>query len=136
MVGMFNGDALLNGVIMNGKDRVYKDKLLKFAVRIVKLKNYLNEQKHEYNIADQIQRSGTSIGANHREAIAAESEADYLHKLGIARKEANETIYWLKLIHQCGYIDAAEFQNLADCAEELIRILTSIIVAIKKKHTI
>ena len=133
---MFNGDALLNGVIMNGKDRVYKDKLLKFAVRIVKLKNYLNEQKHEYNIADQIQRSGTSIGANHREAIAAESEADYLHKLGIARKEANETIYWLKLIHQCGYIDAAEFQNLADCAEELIRILTSIIVAIKKKHTI
>lgn len=121
---------------MNGKDRVYKDKLLKFAVRIVKLKNYLNEQKHEYNIADQIQRSGTSIGANHREAIAAESEADYLHKLGIARKEANETIYWLKLIHQCGYIDAAEFQNLADCAEELIRILTSIIVAIKKKHTI
>ena len=73
--------------------------------------------------------------ANYSEAVCAESEADYLHKLGIARKEANETIYWLKLIHQCGYIDAAEFQNLVDCAEELIRILTSIIMSIKKKHT-
>lgn len=66
--------------MMNSKDQIYKEKFLTFAIRMVKLKNYLNEQKHEYNIADQIQRSGTAIGANHREAIAAESEVDFIHK--------------------------------------------------------
>jgi four helix bundle protein len=133
MVGMFNGDALLNGVIMNGKDRVYKDKLLKFAVRIVKLKNYLNEQKHEYNIADQIQRSGTSIGANHREAIAAESDVDFIHKLAVAQKECNETLYWLELLKETGYIDEQMFVSLYNDAEEIMRMLTASIITIKKK---
>ena len=130
---MFNGDALLNGVIMNGKDRVYKDKLLKFAVRIVKLKNYLNEQKHEYNIADQIQRSGTSIGANHREAIAAESDVDFIHKLAVAQKECNETLYWLELLKETGYIDEQMFVSLYNDAEEIMRMLTASIITIKKK---
>ena len=62
--------------MMNNKDDAYKQKFMAFAIRMVKLKNYLNEQKHEYNIADQIQRSGTAIGANHREACNAESKAD------------------------------------------------------------
>ena len=67
--------------MVNEKDEVYKEKFIAFAIRMVKLKNYLNEQKHEYNIADQIQRSGTAIGANHREAISAESDIDFVHKL-------------------------------------------------------
>lgn len=71
---------------MNSKDQIYKEKFLTFAIRMVKLKNYLNEQKHEYNIADQIQRSGTAIGANHREAIAAESEVDFIHKLLLLKR--------------------------------------------------
>jgi four helix bundle protein len=71
--------------MINEKDNIYKQKFMAFAIRMVKLKNYLNEQKHEYNIADQIQRSGTAIGANHREAIAAESEIDFVHKLAIAQ---------------------------------------------------
>ena len=74
--------------MMNTKDEAYKTKFMAFAIRMVELKNYLNEQKHEYNIADQIQRSGTAIGANHREAIAAESEIDFVHKLAIAQKNA------------------------------------------------
>ena len=84
--------------MMNEKDQLYKETFMAFAIRIVKLKNYLNEQQHEYNIADQIQRSGTTIGANHREAIVAESEVGFVHKLAIAQKECNETLYWLELL--------------------------------------
>ena len=66
----------------------YNKKFLDFAIRIVNLKKYLNEQKHEYTIADQIMRSGTSIGANHREAVYAESRDDLVHKLSIAQRSA------------------------------------------------
>ena len=90
---------------MNEKDRIYKEKFLAFAIKMVKLKNYLNSEKHEYNIADQIQRSGTAIGANHREATAAESDVVFIHKLAIAQKECNETIYWLELLFATHYID-------------------------------
>ena len=128
-----NGDALLNGEIMNEKDKIYKEKILKFAVRVVKLKNYLNEQKREYNIADQIQRSGTSIGANHREAIAAESDVDFVHKLAIAQKECNETLYWLELLKETGYIDEQMFASIYADAEELMRMLTASIITTKKK---
>lgn len=117
---------------MNEKDKIYKDKLLKFAVRIVKLKNYLNTQKHEYNIADQIQRSGTSIGANHREAIAAESDVDFVHKLAVAQKECNETLYWLELLKETGYIDEQMFTSFYADAEEIMRMLTASIITVKK----
>ena len=130
---MINGDALLNVEIMNEKDKIYKEKILKFAVRVVKLKNYLNEQKREYNIADQIQRSGTSIGANHREAIAAESDVDFVHKLAIAQKECNETLYWLELLKETGYIDEQMFASIYTDAEEIMRMLTASIITIKKK---
>ena len=130
---MINDNASLNGEIMNEKDKIYKEKMLKFAVRVVKLKNYLNEQKHEYNIADQIQRSGTSIGANHRESIAAESDADFVHKLSIAQKECNETLYWLELLKETGYIDEQLFASLYADAEEIMRMLTASIITIKKK---
>ena len=130
---MINDNASLNGEIMNEKDKIYKEKMLKFAVRVVKLKNYLNEQKHEYNIADQIQRSGTSIGANHREAIAAESDVDFVHKLSISQKECNETLYWLELLKETGYIDEQMFARLYADAEEIMRMLTASIITIKKK---
>lgn len=80
------------------KDKVYKEKFLAFANRMVKLKKYLNQQKHEFSIADQILRSGTSIGANHREAIYAESNLDFIHKLSVAQKECSETLFWLEFI--------------------------------------
>lgn len=74
--------------MLNSKDQIYKEKFMAFAIRVVKLKNYLNEQKHEYNIADQIQRSGTAIGANHREAIAAESEVDFVDRSTHRRRDS------------------------------------------------
>ena len=117
---------------MNSKDSTYKSKFMAFAIRMVKLKNYLNEQKHEYNIADQIQRSGAAIGANHREAIAAESETDFVHKLAIAQKECNETLYWLELLKETNYIDEAMFTSLYADAEEIMRMLTASIITVKK----
>ena len=73
--------------IMNEKDKIYKEKFMAFAIRVVKLKNYLNEKKHEYNIADQILRSGTAIGANHREATFAERVIWILSKSCRSRKK-------------------------------------------------
>ena len=63
------------------------------------MRKYLREKQHEYNNSDQIQRSGTSIGANYSEACNAESKADFIHKLGVAQKEADETIYWLRVLY-------------------------------------
>lgn len=118
---------------MNEKDKIYKEKFMAFAIRVVKLKNFLNEQKHEYNIADQIQRSGTAIGANHREAIAAESEIDFVHRLAIAQKECNETLYWLELLQATDYIDEPMFNSLYADAEEIMRMLTASIITTKNR---
>lgn len=102
-----------------------------FAIRMVKLKNYLNEQKHEYNIADQIQRSGTSIGANYSEACDAESKADFIHKLGIAQKEANETIYWLKVLYGSELITKNQYDELLNDIRELYRIIAASLKTLK-----
>ena len=85
------------------KENPIKDKSIAFAIRIVNLYKYLVE-KDEYVLSKQILRSGTSIGANIAEAIRAESNNDFIHKLSISRKEAQETIYWLELLHQTDYI--------------------------------
>lgn len=115
------------------KDKIYKEKFLSFAARMVKLKNFLNDQKHEYIIADQILRSGTSIGANHREAIYAESELDFVHKLSIAQKECSETLFWLDLLYTTDYINGKQYASLYADAEEIIKMLTASILAAKKK---
>ena len=119
--------------MMNEKDKIYKEKFMAFAIRMVKLKNYLNEQKHEYNMADQIQRSGTAIGANYREATFAESDMDFIHKLQIAQKECGETIYWLELLKATEYISEEQFNSLNADAEEIMRMLTSSIMTLKQK---
>lgn len=103
-----------------------------FAVRMVKLKNYLNAEKHEYNIADQIQRSGTAIGALHQEATNAESALDFVHKLSIAQKECNETMYWLELLHETEYLKEQEFNDLYQEAKEIMKMLTVSILITKK----
>ena len=112
----------------------YNKKFLNFAIRIVNLKKYLNEQQHEYTIADQILRSGTSVGANHREAVCAESKDDFVHKLSISQKECNETIYWLELLQATGYISNEQFGSLYEDAKELLRLLSASIVKIKKNR--
>ncbi len=103
-----------------------KEKSFKFAIRTVNLCKYLNEQK-EYVLSKQFLRSGTAIGALYREAEFAESKADFIHKLAIAQKECNETMYWLELLKETNYLSAAQFESIYNDAVELIKLLTSII---------
>jgi four helix bundle protein len=109
-----------------------KDKSFAFAVRIVNVHKYLVSEKREYVLSKQLLRSGTAIGALTREAEHAESKADFIHKLSIALKEANETDYWLELLHTTNYLSEAQFQSLKAEAIELLKLLVSIIKTSKK----
>lgn len=108
------------------KENVVLDKSKAFALRIIRLYQYLCETKKEYVLSKQVLRSGTSIGANAKEAAHAQSKADFYAKMYIAYKEVNETAYWLELLYESGYIDKAAFDSIyADC-KELIKILAAI----------
>ncbi len=110
----------------------FTDKCITFAVKINKLRKYLREVQHEYNNSDQIQRSGTSIGANYSEACDAESKADFVHKLSIAQKEANETVYWLKVLHGSELISSDTYKELMTDVNELYKIITASIKTTKQ----
>ena len=97
-----------------------------FSVRIVNLHRYLTQEKKEFIIAKQICKSGTSIGANVAEAQRAQSTADFVAKMKIALKEANETQYWLQLLHQTAYISDKEFNSIDGDLVEILKILTAI----------
>ena len=107
-------------------ENVILDKSKAFALRIIKLYQYLCDQKKEYVLSKQVLRSGTSIGANAKEAAHAQSKADFYAKMYIAYKEANETEYWLELLHESDYIDDNTFESINPDCKELIRILSSI----------
>ena len=112
---------------------VLRDKSYAFAIRIVKLGQYLITEKKDYVMSKQVLRSGTSIGAMIREAEYAESTADFVHKLRIGRKEANETHYWLSLLKDTGFITQKMFDSIIGECEELIKILTASIKTAAKK---
>ena len=97
-----------------------------FAVRVVRLYQRISAEKREYVLSRQLLRSGTSIGANVYEALRAQSRADFASKMGIALKEAQETDYWLDLLHETDYIDDAAFATFQPLIGELLRLLTSI----------
>ncbi|MBQ8403183.1 MAG: four helix bundle protein [Clostridia bacterium] len=99
-----------------------EEKSFAFAVRSVKLYRHLTEAKKEYVISKQFLRSGTSIGAN----VSEESKADFVAKMHIALKEANETEYWLRLLYASEYLSEAEFQSMERDVNELISIIVSI----------
>ena len=86
-------------------ENIVKDKSFSFALRVVKLYQFLNQEKKEFVLSKQLLRSGTAIGALVREAEQAESKLDFIHKLAIAQKEANETEYWLELLHKSDYLN-------------------------------
>ena len=109
------------------KDNVVKNKSLEFALRIVKLYQHLTDSKKEFVLSKQLLRSGTAIGALVRESEHAESKADFIHKLSIALKEANESDYWIDLLHRSSYISGSEYQSLFSDLDEIIRLLVSII---------
>jgi four helix bundle protein len=113
------------------KENLIKNKSFLFAVRIVKLYQYLSEQKKEYVLSKQLLRSGTCVGAMVREAEYAETKNDFKHKLGVAQKEINETLYWLELLKETIYLNEEQFESISIDAIEIIKLLTSIIKTTK-----
>ena len=114
------------------ENNIIVDKSKAFALRIIKLSRYLTDDKKEFVLSKQLLRSGTSIGANARESIRAQSTADFYAKLTISLKEAEETAYWLELLNESGYIDNDMFKSLYSNCEELIRILVKILKNVQK----
>ncbi len=121
---------------MNGKTKNFiVEKTFTYALEIIDLYKIL-DSKREFVISKQVLRSGTSIGANVRESQNAESAQDFIHKLSIAQKETNETLYWLELLYQSNYIDEKIFQNLFSEWMEILKILRSSIITMKNKKNI
>ncbi len=109
------------------KKNIVKEKSFAFALRIIKLCRFMQNEKREYVLGKQLLRSGTAIGALVREAEQAESKADFIHKMAIALKEANETDYWIELLYQSETLDDKGFHSIKSDITELIKLLTSII---------
>ncbi len=116
-------------------ENVIRDKSFSFAIRIVKLYQYLCDEKREFVLSKQILRCGTSIGANIEESIGGQSDKDFLAKISISYKESRETIYWLKLLSATGYLDDKLTKSLIEDAEELCKILGSIQLTVKNRNS-
>jgi len=108
-------------------ERPLREKSFAFALRVVRLAKHLREEWEEYVLSKQLLRSGTAVGAMVREAEQAESRVDFIHKLAIALKEANESQYWLELLHKSDYIDETGYQSINQDCTELLKLLTAII---------
>ncbi len=113
---------------------VILDKSKKFALRIVKLYKYLNEQKHEHVLSKQLLRCGTSIGANAKECAFAQSKADFTAKIFIAQKECAETEYWLELLYESEYINKSEFDSIYEDCQELMRLIIASTKTLQSKQ--
>ena len=111
---------------------ILKEKSFALALRIIKLYKFLIENKKEYVLSKQILRSGTSVGAMIREAQNAESKMDFVHKLAIAQKECDETIYWMELMVQSDYISKEAFESVSAEAEQVLKMIKSAILTTKR----
>ncbi|MEE0805615.1 MAG: four helix bundle protein [Prevotellamassilia sp.] len=119
----------------HSKESVTHTKSKLFAIRIIRFYKYLTEEKKEFIISKQLMRSGTSIGANIRESYFAQSQADFIHKLNIALKEADETAYWLELLVESNMIEEHMFNSLYTDVKEIIALLVASIKTAKEKTT-
>jgi len=124
---MDNEKNIKNNIMGN----VVAVKSYSFAIRIVKLYKFLSSDKKEFVLSKQVLRSGTAIGALIKEAEHAQSKADFLNKMNIALKEANETEYWLMLMKDTGYIDEKVFQSIHEDCSEILKLLISIVKSTK-----
>ena len=119
----------------NGKfqrDNPITEKSYRFAVRIVRLAQFLQQSKREFTLSRQVLKSGTSIGANIAEAQQAQSKADFISKMSVSMKETTETKYWLRLLHDTGYLNDQGFSSIiADCIE-IEKLLTAILKSSKQ----
>ena len=116
------------------KENIIVDKTYKFALRIVKAYLFLSKEKQEYVLSKQLLRSGTAIGALISESRFAQSKADFINKMHIALKEANETKYWISLLHDSDFIPAAVYNSIFPEIEEIINILSSIVKTSKENE--
>jgi len=116
-------------------ESILKTKSYNFALRIVRFFQFLRKEKKEYVLSKQILKSGTAIGALIREAEFGQSRADFVNKMHISLKEANETDYWLNILRDTGYINDKMFQSLDDDCQELIRLLVATVKTAKKRIT-
>jgi four helix bundle protein len=117
-----------------GRENIIVSKSYAFALEIVNLYKILISSSKEYVLSKQLLRAGTSIGANVNEAISSETKKDFVHKLGIALKEARETAYWINLLKDSNYISLEDYSKTINQCNELIRIISSIIITTKEKY--
>ena len=115
------------------KQNILKDKSFQFAIRVVNLYKYLKKQHGEYILSQQIIRSGTCVGAIIREAEHAESTKDFIHKLSIGLKEANETKYWLDLLLATEFINKRMYNSINQDCEELLKLLIASVKTSKQR---
>jgi four helix bundle protein len=113
-------------------ESIIKTKSFELAVRGVNFYKYIVAEKKEYIMSKQFLRSITSVGANVREAVNAQSKPDFIHKLAIAQKECDESMYWLELLKVTGYISENEFKSIHEQSNEVLKIIRSIIITSKK----
>ena len=113
---------------------ILRTKSFDFAVRIIKLYKFLKKQHSEYELSNQLLRSGTAVGALIREAEHAESRKDFSHKLTIGLKEANESIYWLEFLYATDYINKKMFDSMIKDSTELLKMLIASVKTIKNKN--
>jgi len=118
---------------MGKQENIIKNKSYLFALRVIKAYKFLSKEQREFVLSKQMLRSGTAVGALIREAEYAQSTSDFIHKLSIALKEANETEYWLMLLKDSEYIDQKSYYSIIADIVELIKLLTSIINSTKAK---
>jgi four helix bundle protein len=116
----------------DGKKDILKDKSFLFAIRIANLCLFLNNERKEFVLSKQLLRSGTAVGALIRESKNAESKADFIHKLGIAQKECDETLYWLELLAGIKLINKVEYDSMSSDATGLLKMIRSSIITAKK----
>jgi len=112
-------------------ENIIANKSYVFAIRIIRLYKFFIEEKKEFILSKQLLRSGTAIGALVKEAEHAQSKADFLNKMNVALKEANETEYWLMLLRDTGYISTKEFDSINADSSEILRLLISIVKSTK-----
>ncbi len=115
-------------------ENILQEKSYKFALRIVKLSEYLNDEKREFVLYKKILDSGTAIGALIEEARQGENRADFLQKLSVANKEAFKTNFWLRLLRDSNFLSEKQSQSLLDDCEELQRMLISSLKTAKKSE--
>ena len=117
-------------------ENIVKNKSFSFALRIVRVVQFLKAEKREFILYKQLLRSGTSVGAMIREAEFAETKKDFIHKMSIVQKEINETIYWLELLHETDFLPTDQYNSINLDAIEIIKLVTAIIKSAKNRQSI